>query len=120
MPDVKSPQKPQKASGMTYLGSITIPFKDFSFVMKVQCTERGTTGIREAILFDKMRRTGVIEIESSGKITGDWNPDAPEHDAAFRQHPLSRLRRVLGRIEATAVIDVAVKSKPGFPLPTGE
>jgi hypothetical protein len=67
-----------------------------------------------------MRRSGVISIDSSGKITGHWNPDAPEHDATFPQHPLTRLRRVLSRIEATAVMDIAAKNEPGFPLPMVE
>ena len=36
------------------------------------------TGVREAILFDTMRQTGGISFDASGKITGDWNPDAAE------------------------------------------
>ncbi len=32
----KAPQEPH---GMVYLGSITIPFRDFSCVVKVQCNE---------------------------------------------------------------------------------
>jgi hypothetical protein len=115
---LKSPHKPQKASGMTYLGSITIPFRDFSYVVKCQCHERGTTGIREAILFDLMRSSGVISIDSSGKITGEWNSDAEAHDADFPQHPLSKLRKLLGQIEATGEIDPATRSEPTFPLPS--
>ena len=34
----KSPQQP---TGMTYIGSITLPFRDFSYVLKVQCMETG-------------------------------------------------------------------------------
>jgi hypothetical protein len=36
---LKSPQKPH---GMTYVGSIIVPFRDFSFVVKCHCMERGT------------------------------------------------------------------------------
>jgi hypothetical protein len=111
---IKSPQKP---SGFMYLGSITIPFRDFSYVVNCQCPERGMTGVREAILFDEMRRTDGISIDSSGKITGNWNPDVAEHDAGFPQHPLSRLRKVLGVIEATGVIEPETRNHPGFPLP---
>src|SRR3954468_1664875 len=37
----------QQPHGMTYLGSITLPFRDFSYVIKAQCEERGMTGARE-------------------------------------------------------------------------
>src|SRR4051794_29219746 len=38
---LKSPQQPH---GLTYVGSLTIPFRDFSYVLKVQCQELGPTG----------------------------------------------------------------------------
>ena len=47
----KSPQQP---TGMTYLGSITLPFRDFSYVMKVQCRETGMTGVRDAAVLSQM------------------------------------------------------------------
>src|SRR5262245_54009281 len=36
-----------------YLGSLTIPFRDFSYVIKLQCAEEGATGIREAFLTNR-------------------------------------------------------------------
>ena len=30
---------PQEPTGRTYLGSITLPFRDFSYVLKVECPE---------------------------------------------------------------------------------
>jgi hypothetical protein len=44
---------PQQPSGRTYIGSLTVPFRDFSFVFKCQCPERGMTGSKEAILLDR-------------------------------------------------------------------
>jgi hypothetical protein len=84
---LKSPQKP---SGMTYFGSITIPFRDFSYVIKVECQDREMAG---AVSFDRM------------------------HDAAFPQHPLSKLRKLLGRIEKTCAIKPVIRNEPPFPLP---
>jgi hypothetical protein len=52
-----------KQTGVTYLGSLTIPFRDFSFVIKVQCWEEGITGLREALLFDEMRRNDMLRFE---------------------------------------------------------
>ena len=35
---------PQKMTGVAYVASITIPFKDFSFVLKITCQKRGIGG----------------------------------------------------------------------------
>src|SRR5262245_17009313 len=41
---MKAPQPP---SGFFYQGVLTLPFRDFSYVVKIQCREHGTTGTRE-------------------------------------------------------------------------
>jgi hypothetical protein len=48
---------PQPSRAVTYVGTLTIPFAEFSFFIKMQCEERGTTGVREAILLDNALRT---------------------------------------------------------------
>jgi len=40
---------------MNYLGSLAIPFAEFSFILKIQCAERGITGIRETFLLAQAR-----------------------------------------------------------------
>lgn len=72
---------PQTPSGMTYIHSITIPFKNFSYVIKGQFEEYGTTGFREAILFDKYPDLGSTD-----------SFDNEEYDYEFPKHPLSRAR----------------------------
>jgi hypothetical protein len=42
---------PQSPTGMTYLAAVTLPFRDCSFVLKWQCPEQGTTGIRDTAVF---------------------------------------------------------------------
>ena len=54
---------PQHPHGMTYLGSITLPFRDFSYVLKIQCAEQGTTGIRDSIVLDEKMSTGEITFD---------------------------------------------------------
>ena len=44
---IKIPQQPH---GMTYMGSFILPFRDFSYVVRVECPERGVTGFREAVV----------------------------------------------------------------------
>jgi hypothetical protein len=107
---------PQQPSGMTYVGSIIIPFRDFSFVLKSQCHERGMTGMREAILLSKMLAKGDVVRDDAGLPVG-FSPDDHEYDAQFPKHPLSRLRSALQRFEQTLRLNESVKVLPPFELP---
>jgi hypothetical protein len=111
---IKVPQSPR---GMTYLGTLTLPFKNFSYVLKIQCEERGPTGVREAVLFDKLLKEKKVDLDAAGKVTGNWNPDDPQFDDAFPEHPLSRLRRVLSRLQPAIRINARTKIAPPFYLP---
>ena len=108
---------PQQPTGMTYVGSLTIPFRDFSFIVKGQCPERGTTGVREAMLLDRMLREGTVTVDPKAGISGPWNPDNERYDAEFPTHPLSRLRVVMRRVEGTVVLDAATAAATPFPVP---
>ena len=48
--------KDEQSGGAVYIGSLTLPFKDFSFVIKIQCYEGNITGVREALLVEKALR----------------------------------------------------------------
>ena len=119
---------PQQPDGMTYLASLTCPFAEFSYVVKVTCAEHGITGIRDSIVMDKLLGAGKLEIDEDGNLVG-WFQDpystnyvAPllrnqaddeDYDAEFPQHPLSRVRRTLTQLEATLTFDRGVReSKP--------
>jgi hypothetical protein len=120
---------PQQPTGMTYLGSLTLPFQDFSYVLKVGCVERGTTGMRDAIIANQCINEGTVSISSDGHIEG-WMADpydgsvraplmrnrseAQEYDARFPEHPLSRARGVLNHVQATLTIDVDLRRSPSF------
>jgi hypothetical protein len=106
---IKMPQNP---SGMTYVGSLTLPFRDFSFVIKVQCQEAGITGIREASLLDRLLGSGMDPDAAMANL----NADDEKYDPEFPGHPLSRLRRILNDIEASLSVGPSVKSAPGFAL----
>ncbi len=108
----------QTPTGMTYVGSYTIPFRDSSYVIKIQCEERGTTGIREAILVDRGLKSGDITIGDSGNIVGDFAPDDEVYDKDFPDHPLSRCRRGLCMISSSLSVAEDVKRLPRFDLPS--
>lgn len=109
---------PQDPSGRTYLAALTIPFRDFSFVIKVLCAELGMTGMREVLLYARRRHeVGPVPPGVNLADVPGWEPDAAEHDAAFPDHPLSRARRTLEHIRRTLVLDPVVRAAPPFPLP---
>jgi len=125
---IKVPQRPH---GMTYVGSLLLPFRDFSFVIKVQCQEHGMTGIRDAIIVDEALRDGRVTFDPDreefleGWMHDPYDPtlhggfhwnlsEAPEYDVRFPNHPLSRLRLVLSHLELTLRITKEVKESPPY------
>ena len=109
---------PQQPSGRTYVGSLTVPFRDFSFVIKCQCAEGGTTGLKEALLFDRSQAANVpMQIDVGQFHIPSWDPDAEKYDAEFPAHPVARARRVLAHVIGSLVVAAEVKKLPGFALP---
>lgn len=104
---------PQEPTGMTYLSSITIPFEKYSYVIKVQAPEIGTTGVRDNVVAMKLLNEGKISIGDNGYE--DWFNDPynseinegvrmnkseeKQFDSEFPDHPLSQARELLHQIE---------------------
>jgi hypothetical protein len=109
---------PQKPSGHTYVGSITVPFRDFSFVLKCQCPEHGHTGIKAALLFDRSRAANEpMTIEGGRFHISGFDVDDPRHDAEFPHDPVARARRVLDHVAGSLQVVAEVRQLPGFTLP---
>lgn len=105
---------PQNPHGMVYVGSLTFPLVDCSYVIKVQCQEYGTTGMRDAVIFALNHHCLPIEVDESQRVKG-WFQDPydserqdpimrnlsedEKYDADFPTHPLSRVRRYLHEIQ---------------------
>ena len=120
----------QEPTGRAYLGALTFPFRDFSYVFRLQCQELGTTGVRDSIVLAKLMSTGEVKITTSTcKLTGwlddPYDPEEagamtrnkserPEYDEQFPDHPLSRARRVLDHLQRTIRIDETIKRAPAF------
>ncbi len=109
---------PQQPSGRTYIGSLTLPFRDFSFVIKCQCAEGGPTGLKAALLFDRSRAANEPMTVEGGRfhIPG-FDVDDPKHDAEFPHDPVARARRVLDHVARSLVVAAEVRQLPGFALP---
>jgi hypothetical protein len=120
---------PQKPSGMVYVGAFTLPFRDFSYVVRAQCNEHGMTGVRDSTVFQSMMQSGEVEMDEARHVRG-WSQDPydasasaqlmrnrsedEKYDEQFPDHPLSRLRRILAQIEKSLRISSGVKAKPAF------
>jgi len=57
---------PQESVGMTYLASLTIPFHKCSYVIKIQASETGITGMRDTIVAEKLIKDGKITLGENG------------------------------------------------------
>lgn len=111
-----------KPSGMRYIGSLTLPFESFSYVVKTQCNEQGTvTGIREAAVFTALN----LDVNQPGWARDPYDADfcAPllrtrsddaEWDEQFPDHPLSKCRRYLEEAARSIQLTASVKSSPPF------
>src|SRR5262245_13464974 len=120
----------QEPTGRTYLGALTFPFRDFSYVLKAQCAEHGMTGLRDTIVSMNLMQAGEVGLDTNtGAMTG-WLDDPydpnergpmtrnrserPEFDAQFPEHPLSRARWVLDYLQRTAQVNEAVRQLPAY------
>jgi hypothetical protein len=118
----------QVPTGRTYLATLTLPFRDFSYVLEVRCEERGWTGMREAVILDRLLKTGDVTVDNAtGELRG-WVDDpydhlcrAPlvrnrservEYDAEFGDHALTRARRTLALLERTLELSPRVRCAP--------
>ena len=115
--------------GTIYLASLTMPFRDFSYVAKVQCDERGVTGIRESmaladIAMEKgglderwnFREGWIDDIYDSSLREGRLRnvSEDEKYDSKLPNHPLSRARRMLRHLHSTIVMADEVKTAPPF------
>jgi hypothetical protein len=119
----------QQPKGVIYIGALTLPFRDFSYLVKAQCAETGTTGMRDATVFTIMMQKGEISFDQDG-TPDNWMRDPydpaislpfmrnhsedPAYDADFPGHPLSRARDSLRHLERTVHVAPALKSEAKF------
>jgi hypothetical protein len=98
----------------TVFGVVTTPMTQGSWTWMVIAAERGSTGVREAVITAKLLEAGQLTLESykaswaqdpyepaySGveRSTLRYLSDAEEYDAEFPDHPLTKVRRELRRL----------------------
>lgn len=129
IPAVKTIIKiPQQETGMVYIASITIPFENCSYVVKIQANEIGVTGMRDAVILNRLMETGEVEIGEENIINWFEDPYDPDfkqgtpmnkselekYDHEFPEHPLSIARSLIKKIAAEMVFQPVIKELPSF------
>jgi len=115
----------QRGSGVSYVGSLIVPFATCSWVAKLESMEGSPTGAREALWFDRHLAAGGTPEEAypglGAQLPEDGPPPVrrlPSDDEAWDEilpsHPLSRVRRLLPRLAASIEISPAAKRLSPF------
>lgn len=126
---VKVIKKYERRPAYAYKAILIIPFKNTQCAVTIDSIERGVTGERDALVTSQLAARGELKFEfdaGSGeprKIKGwfqdPYDSDYPGSaiysmsdddrlDALFPRHPLSKIRKCLGRILDTLVIDYGI------------
>ncbi|MGE8553749.1 MAG: hypothetical protein ACN6OB_07405 [Chryseobacterium jejuense] len=119
---------PQEETGMAYIASITIPFENCSYVVKIQTDEIGITGMRDALILDRLHKVGEVEIDEENMknwFEDPYDPDFKQgtlmnkseqekYDHEFPEHPLSIARSLIKSIAATIIFKKEIKELPSF------
>jgi hypothetical protein len=111
----------QQNSGRTFVGCLTLPFRDFFFAVKCLREEVGPapTGLKEALLLDRaFREKKPMQIEGGRFHIPGWNPDDAKYDAEFPKHPVAQVRRMLDHLAKTLELADEIQQLPGFDLPS--
>ena len=99
---------PQQPSGIAYVASLTLPFRDCSFVIKLSAGEKGHTGAREALVMNQW-------LGRDNNVLSDWPRDPYDstfnvgrlmnlseqeiYDAQFPNHHLTKVRIFIAQLE---------------------
>ncbi|MFD5624238.1 hypothetical protein [Streptomyces yangpuensis] len=104
--------------GQVFIGSWTVPRSGCSTVLKVQAGEGAMTGLREAVVLDRVGPDRYFTPHPYGPdVTGGLPhhvADGAEWDAQFPDHPLTQVRTALERITPTVVLHDGFTSLPPF------
>lgn len=84
-----------------FLGSLTIPLAECSWVVKVLAVEGHTTGLRESTAFVTANKEGAKNGQSHDEIMATFNPYDRRWDTIVPGDPLSAVRDHLDRLQTS-------------------
>ena len=95
-----------------FVGSLTIPLAECSWVVKVQAVEGSITGLREALAADRALKEGGLH--SFQDLEGVFDPYDRQWDDIAPGDPLTAVRHYLDRLEASLQFDSAFSTQKPF------
>ncbi|AHI00906.1 hypothetical protein [Kutzneria albida] len=117
---VKIP-RPGQQHGQVFIAAFTVPKATCSAVLRIQCEETGTTGVREAVLMAELGPQNWFRAHPYAPNVISKLPyhsgDDMHWDPRFPQHPLSRARAWVHHVVRTAQVDPRFAALPPFPGP---
>ncbi|MEV6782522.1 hypothetical protein [Streptomyces sp. NPDC051098] len=109
---------PGQPRGQAFIGSYTVPRATCSTVVKVQAPERGTTGMREAMVMAQVGHDNYFRPHPyAPEVQGGLPFHAADHaqwDQQFPDHPLTRVRRVLDTLAEAVRVAPEFAALPPF------
>lgn len=121
---------PDPSQMLYYIGSLTIPFKDYSYVIKIQAMETPQDQLRATFIMDKLLREGKIHINQEEGYPQEWTSDPYdasfragslmnlseniEYDMRFPKHPLTIVRSNLLKILNSITFEEILTRIPSF------
>ncbi len=118
----------QEEYGMIYIASLTLPFEDYSFVVKIQTVESGMTGLRDSVILNKLLESGEVLFENqeiknwfSDPYDSDfkqgvlmYKSEDEKYDNEFPDHPLTIARRMINKISKEIILSPELASVASF------
>jgi len=96
---------------MYYSGILWLPFQSCSFQVNVEAMEEAPTGTREAVVMVVERDSWPEYEDARLRLLPS---DEERWDHSFPGHPLTRVRRRLAEVIATARLDLGVTALPPY------
>lgn len=109
----------QEPTGISYLASLSFPFKNYSFVIKIQSLEYGMTGVREAEITDSLLQNKELTVFEDSYLEWARDPYKKDfnegllmnlseqeiYDSLYPNHALSKARKMLNTLESNLKFD---------------
>jgi hypothetical protein len=101
-----------------FVGSLTLPLAECSWVVKLQAAEGSMTGLREALAADRALKE--LGLQSFQDLRGNFDPYDRQWDDMAPGDPLSAVRHYLDRLEASLQFGSEFSAQKPFRGPSAQ
>lgn len=117
--------------GVVYLGSLVVPFQEWSYILRIQTADRNPWSQRYVRVLEQRLANPTTVVDPATASPVDWycppygadavppcrdQSELPEHDAGHPNDALTRARRTLDHLIVSTRFDDRVLEQPRFTL----